>query len=118
MGEIALNGLEFFAYHGVYKTERDTGNKFGIDLLVSYDISAAENSDELECTLNYEELYAIVREIMAHPVNLLEHLAYKIANKILDKFDGALDVEVKVKKYNPPIGGICNNACITLKLEK
>jgi len=33
-GKVALEGLEFHAYHGVYPHERSSGNKFEVDIMV------------------------------------------------------------------------------------
>ncbi|RZK29989.1 MAG: dihydroneopterin aldolase, partial [Hymenobacter sp.] len=32
MGQIALEGLEFFAFHGYYDEEQKIGNKYGVDI--------------------------------------------------------------------------------------
>ena len=34
MGQIALEGMEFFAFHGYYDEEQKIGNKYGIDLYI------------------------------------------------------------------------------------
>ncbi|MDX5443432.1 MAG: dihydroneopterin aldolase, partial [Hymenobacteraceae bacterium] len=47
MGQIALEGMEFFAFHGFYDEEQKIGNKYGVDLYIKTDLHAAAESDDL-----------------------------------------------------------------------
>jgi len=114
MGKIKLEGLEFFAYHGFYKTEREVGRKFGVDVEVTVDFSKAAKDDSLHDTINYENVYRIVKEEMAVPVKLLEFLADKICTKMLLSFNNIEDVHISIRKFNPPIGGICKSATVEM----
>ncbi|MEM1134884.1 MAG: dihydroneopterin aldolase [Bacteroidota bacterium] len=118
MGKIKLEGLEFFAYHGFYKTEREVGRKFGVDIEVTVDFSKAAQDDSLHDTINYEHVYLIVKEEMAVPVKLLEFLADKICTKMLLSFSNIEDVHISIRKYNPPIGGICKSATVEMVKRK
>ena len=82
-GRIALEGLEFHAFHGVYPHERESGNWFEVDISVETDFSAAAQRDDLEGTVNYEALYSIVKGEMEKPSKLLESVAEKIVNDVL-----------------------------------
>lgn len=118
MGKIKLEGLEFFAYHGFYKTEREVGRKFGVDVEVTVDFSKAAKDDSLHDTINYENVYRIVKEEMAVPVKLLEYLADKICTKMLMSFHNIEDVHISIRKFNPPIGGICKSATVEMFKNK
>ena len=61
-GRIALEGLEFHAFHGVYPHERESGNYFEVDIAVETDFTLAAREDTLEGTVNYELLFRIVKE--------------------------------------------------------
>ncbi len=115
MGIVTLEGLEFFAYHGFYKEERKMGNKYHVDLSVALDLSKAAQKDKLSETLDYEVLYQIVSEIMKKPTKLLEHIAHQIIDTIYTNFPQVQSVEVTVAKHNPPVGGVCRWAKVTLK---
>jgi 7,8-dihydroneopterin aldolase/epimerase/oxygenase len=115
MAVISLEGAEFFAYHGFYEEERKIGNKYRVDLSVSADVSLAATDDNLKETVNYEILYAIIRQEMQIPSQLLEHIAHRIIEEIYKKYPHIEWVEVSVSKYNPPIGGICHRAIITIR---
>ena len=113
-GRVALEGLEFHAFHGVYPHELESGNWFEVDIAVETDFSMAAANDKLTGTVNYETLFKIVKEEMDQPSKLLETVAEKIAKDVLQKFPEAQSVELKVSKLNPPIGGKCKKATISL----
>jgi 7,8-dihydroneopterin aldolase/epimerase/oxygenase len=115
MGIIALEGLEFFAYHGAYVEEQKIGNRYSVDVYISTDFSAAAETDNLTQTVNYEHVYYAIKEIMHQKHRLLEHIGHSIIEKIRSKYPHIQQVEVAVSKYNPPIGGVCTRAKITLK---
>jgi 7,8-dihydroneopterin aldolase/epimerase/oxygenase len=113
-GKVALEGLEFHAYHGVYPHERSSGNKFEVDVVVDTEFSESAFRDELAGTINYEDLYAIVKQEMEKPSKLLETVGYSIAAHVLSSFPTAQSVEVKISKFNPPIGGVCKKASVVV----
>ena len=110
--QIELRGLTFFAYHGVLPEERQNGNTFVVDLVLDADISRAACTDNLADTINYAEVYEVVKQEMAVPSLLLEHVCGRIATKLLDAFHALQRVRVRVIKKNPPIegAGSCESA--------
>ena len=115
MGRIALEGMEFFAFHGFYDEEQKIGNKYGVDLYVETDLHKAAASDELQQTVNYETLYQIVLTQMKEPARLLEHIGHRIIEKVMEEFGMVQRVKVNIYKFNPPLGGICHRAMVTLE---
>jgi 7,8-dihydroneopterin aldolase/epimerase/oxygenase len=115
MGTITLEGLEFFAYHGFYDEEQKIGNKYAVDIVVTVDFSEAAQQDKLSATVNYEELYQITAGVMRRPARLLEHVAHGIIVDIRKIYPTVDSVEVSVSKFNPPVGGVCHRAKITLR---
>ena len=114
-GKISLEGLEFFAHHGFYKEEQKIGNKFAVDITISTDLTGAAEHDELKETINYEILYKIIRHVMSEPTKLLEHIGKRIIDTVFLEFPQVDDIQVKISKFNPPVGGICQRASVTLK---
>ena len=114
MARIQLKGMEFFAYHGYYEAERQIGNRYGADITVFADIIEAAEQDKLSSTVNYERLYKIVKEAIAEPVRLLETIALLIIEETMKQFPEIEEVEVTIRKFTPPVGGICKEASITL----
>ncbi|CAN5339477.1 dihydroneopterin aldolase [Spirosoma endophyticum] len=115
MGTIALEGLEFFSYHGFYDEEQKMGNKYSVDIVVTADFSEAARRDRLSATVNYADLYQITAKVMQQSARLLEHIAHQIIQNIRAQYPDLQSVEVSVSKFNPPIGGVCHRAKITLK---
>ena len=118
MGQIALEGMEFFAFHGYYDEEQKIGNKYGVDLYIHTDLYAAGATDNLAQTINYEVLYRLVAEEMLAPARLLEHLGHRVVDRVLARFPHIRSVKVSVSKFNPPLGGICTRARVTLKRKR
>ena len=117
-GKIALEGLEFHAYHGVYPHERDSGNWFEVDVSVEADFTEGAANDELSGTVNYETLFRIVKEEMEKPSRLLETVAENIVNNVLEHLPKVGSVSLKIAKLNPPIGGKCRKASISISRKR
>lgn len=105
MGTIAINGMRFYARHGCFAEERTIGTHFRVDLALKTDTSQAEMSDNIADTVNYLEVYRVVKREMERPSNLLEHVAYRVGEAVRKEFAGVESVTVKVYKLNPPLGG-------------
>ena len=114
MGTIALEGLEFFAYHGFHDEEQRIGNRYQVDIQVVTDFSEAAENDKLKYTVNYADLYEIITGVMKIKARLLEHIAQLIISNVREQYPNIEKVEVSVSKFNPPIGGVCTRAKVTL----
>lgn len=97
--------------------ERVTGGAFRVSLVVGYDFSRALETDCVDDTLNYAELFRIVREQMDIPSRLIEHVAGRIADKVLRQWPKAQYVKVEITKVNPPMGAECDGASVSLTLH-
>lgn len=117
-GKISLEGLEFHAFHGVYPHERASGNWFEVDISVETDFTKGAETDELAGTVNYETLFEIVKKEMEVPSKLLETVAEKIITEVLSQLPSVANVELKISKINPPIGGKCRKATIRLSKKR
>ena len=96
--QIVLKGMSFYGYHGVNPEERSTGQKFIVDLRVKCSLIKPSESDKLEDTVNYSELFRIVKAVVeGEPHNLLESVAKNISDKILLDYD-IYSVSVTIKK--------------------
>lgn len=106
MDKIYVNRMEFYGYHGVFPEETRLGQRFSVDLTVSVDLKQAGETDDLNYSVNYGELYQVCKEIVeGTPYKLIEAVAEKIAASILKAFLPVSDVTVKVIKPDPPIPG-------------
>ena len=114
LGVIELEGMEFKAYHGVLEQEKVRGNEFVVDFRGELDLSAAAESDNLNDTLNYAEIYDIVAEEMSIPSELLENVAGRIMKAIETRFPQLVSFSVRVSKKRPPVDGVAQWSRVTL----
>ena len=114
-GRIELTGMHFRAYHGCLESERVLGGDFRVDFSCELDTSTAERTDNLADTLDYSRIYAIVEREMQVPSQLLECVAGRIADAIRAEFPELGPFEVCVGKKNPPVGGDCEWAKVTVR---
>jgi dihydroneopterin aldolase len=117
-GRIALEGLEFHAFHGVYPYERESGNWFEVDIAVETDFSVAAQNDNIVGTVDYEALYRIVKTEMEKPSKLLESVAEKIISEVFHQLKAAASVDLAISKLNPPIGGKCKRAVVSVSKRR
>ena len=115
MDQIALEGMEFFAYHGHFDEEQRIGNKYSIDLTIDTDLSRPANSDNLKDTIDYGDIYQMVKLVMSKKHRLLEHVGHEIIDAVKSRFGSVNKITVEVSKFNPPIGGVCHKAKVKLE---
>ncbi|MCS6822984.1 MAG: dihydroneopterin aldolase [Cytophagaceae bacterium] len=116
--EVTLEGLEFYAFHGIYDGERKMGNKFTVDVKVLYEYAPENNKEDLSKTIDYEKICNCVKQEMAKPAKLLETLAINILERIFSINNNIQYTEVHVSKHNPPVGGQCKRAMVSLRKHK
>ena len=115
-GYIFLKDLRFHAFHGVMPQERKVGGDFLVSLRMGYDISKVMRTDEVSDTLNYAEVYALVRKEMEQPSALLERVAGRIAEALFASDPKILSIDLWLTKVNPPMGADCQGAGVELHL--
>lgn len=114
---IRIKRASFYAYHGVFKEERNIGGKFEADIDLYTDFSNAVASDKLTETVNYEKVYTLLSDIaMTQKFHLIEALANKITQELFVHFPIVSKVVVRIRKNNPPIGGVVD--CVEVEVNK
>lgn len=114
--KIYLRNVRFHAFHGVLPQEGIVGNDYLVNLVLDYDFSSAMQTDELKGTLNYAEVYQKVREEMAVPSKLLEHVAGRIAHRLFSDFPEIQKLQLSITKVNPPMGADSDGAGVEVVL--
>lgn len=115
---ITLTGLEVFAHHGVFDFERESGQRFLIDVEIAVDLRRAAAGDELASTVHYGELAdAIVAAVAADPVDLIETVAERVAQLALG-FRGVSRARVTVHKPDAPIAAPFADVSVTVERER
>jgi dihydroneopterin aldolase len=101
--QIILTGMEFYGYHGVNLEEKELGQKYLVDLAIYLDLNKRGESEKINDTISYTDLYKTTKQIMeGDSHDLIESLAQSIAKSILIKFP-VNSVRVSVNKPHPPI---------------
>jgi len=109
---ITLTGVQAVGHHGVFDHERRDGQPFVVDLRV--EVLTVVGEDALTGTAHYGEIAeAVVAEITGPPVNLIETLAGRIADRVLS-FGGVRTVEVVVHKPQAPIAVAFTDVSVSL----
>lgn len=116
MSKIILENMEFYAFHGCLEHEQQLGNTFVVSLSMELDTHLAGQTDKLEHTLNYQLIYDVVKEQMVVPSKLIEHVGQRMIDSVFNKFPQIQELEIKLSKLNPPLGGKVE--CVTIKLNK
>lgn len=116
---IRLSGLRFYSYHGVLPQEIQVGGWFQVDVTLNVQIDAtALQVDALEGTVNYAEVYAVLKKEMKQPSKLIENAAWRIVNALFRNFEKIESIELTLSKENPPITGEVANASIRICAER
>lgn len=106
---VRLKGLQFYGYTGVMEEEKKIGQRFVVDVTMELQNNKASKTDELSETVNYAEVYELIKAIVScKSFDLIERLAGYIADQIINQFKIICSVEVTVGKPQAPVSGIFN----------
>lgn len=114
---IRIRKATFYGYHGVRSEEQSVGGKFEADIDIYTDFTEAAKEDDLKKTIDYHKVYSFMYNLaLEQKYYLIESLASKIANELLLQFESILKVAVRVRKNNPPLGGVVD--CVEVEVVK
>lgn len=103
---ILLEKIKIYAYHGVLPQENAVGSYYYISLKLKTDFREAAQTDNIQNTINYADIYTKIKEEMKISSKLLEHVCKRIATRLLDDFPLIEELDIELYKENPPM-----NAC-------
>ena len=115
---IFINNMRLYARHGVLPQERAVGGDYAVDLRVHYNINKAIETDRLDDTISYADLCELIKQEMAQPSALLEHVAGRIAKAVMKRFPQTEKVTVRITKLNPPMGADCDGAGVEITIQE
>jgi dihydroneopterin aldolase len=105
MGVIHVSGIQVYAYHGCLEEEGILGGNYIVDVRIETDFEEAALKDDLTKTVDYVDVYKIVKQQMSMRSKLIEHAADRIASELLQQISRIEKVHVKITKLNPPVNG-------------
>ncbi len=114
---IRIKKATFYGYHGVLSEEQTVGGNFEADVDLYTDFSKAAIDDNLSETIDYHKVYKFIYKLALDEKHyLIESLAVKIADQLLLNFKRLEKVGVRVRKNNPPLGGVVD--CVEVEVIK
>ena len=115
---IELVNIHLYAYHGAIAQENKVGGWYTLNLRARIDSHDCIASDNLEATVNYADIYEVVRSEMQIPSKLLEHVCGRILDKLFEKFTIIGEIEISLSKDTPPMGGDRLSSSVRIKAER
>ncbi len=99
---IRLEKLRFFAYHGLFDLEKKIGNEFEVNCTLSIDNESVVIED-ISQTINYAEIYALIKCEMTQPRLLLETFLTETAERIKKTYPLVKNIKINIYKITAPI---------------
>lgn len=114
---IRIKKATFYGYHGVMSEEQSVGGKFEADVDIYTDFTNAAKKDSLHETIDYHKVYKFMYRLALEEKHyLIETLALKIADELLINFPSIQKVDIRIRKNNPPLGGVVD--CVEVEVIK
>ena len=110
--------MMFHAFHGCLEHEQTLGNSFFVTLKMELDTTLAGKTDNLNNTVNYQLVYDVVKTQMDIPSKLIEHVGQRILDHVFNEFPQIKELDVKLSKQNPPLGGRVDRVFIELTKKR
>ncbi len=115
MFTICIHDLQFIAFHGCFEEEKILGNKFTVNL------EALTNDNKVELitdTVNYVDLFKIIKKHMDIPTKLLETVMQHIVVDIFTEHPSIVNILLSITKNHPPIKGLNGKVCVKMDLTR
>lgn len=118
MDSLVIKGIRFHGHHGVTEEERTIGGHYEVDVTLNLSLLKAGKYDTLVDTIDYESVVNMLVEIAtSQKFKLIEALAEKMTDEILNKFD--IDaIQLTIKKLKPPINNPITYFAVEIYREK
>ncbi len=111
---VRVTGLEVFGRHGVLAAETELGQRFVVDVEMRLPACPGAADDDLAGTVDYAAVADAVAAMVAGPPSaLLEHLAGRIADRVLAE-PLVAEVAVTVRKPHVAIPHVVAETSVTL----
>ena len=117
-GWIGLEGLKIHGAIGVYESEKQNGNTLEVDLWVYGNLQPAIDSDNIEESINYEQLAQVATEEVQSGNHLLEPVAYEILHRIFREIPSTEKAKIELRKLNPPLDNHCEASAVKISLKR
>ena len=113
--QIHVKGLRFWAHHGCMEEEAIIGQEYRVDVTLWVNLAPSAATDDLTQTVDYVDVHRIVKREMGVRSKLVEQVCQRIVTGLREELPLAEAVEVKVTKFQPPIGGDCDHIAVVMQ---
>ncbi len=111
---IRIDGIRGYGYTGFFDAEQSLGQWFQADLVIWLDLSVCGADDQLDHTLNYAEVVALVQGLLCTSrFRTLERLNTVICEAVL-AFAPVRTVRATLTKVAAPIPGFDGRIAVTM----
>ena len=99
MDQLQIKDLEIFAYHGLFPSEKELGQKFVVSATLSYDMTKAATDLDLTASVHYGELcQQWTTWFQENTEDLIETVAYKLVERTFETYPLVQEIELELKK--------------------
>ncbi|MCL2288661.1 MAG: 2-amino-4-hydroxy-6-hydroxymethyldihydropteridine diphosphokinase [Candidatus Bathyarchaeota archaeon] len=117
MDKILIEGVKTWGKHGVLEFEKEQPQPFTVDVEIHADISKSCLNDDLRDTVNYADVYNIIKSVIeTQNFLLIERLSYVIVEKIFSYDPRIQKIKIRTVKTNAPLTGHVDN--VGVEIEK
>ena len=113
---ISLNDIKFHSKIGLYDFEKEEGNDFIVNISVQTD--DLEYDDNISSTVDYGNLYEIIKSEMGKESNLIETVAHNISSRIHSEIKSVNNCKLEIIKVKPPLDGEVGSSRFKLETNK
>ena len=115
--QLSLEGLCYFVHLGCSEAERATPQEIQVSIILKFaQPPMACESDNLEDTLCYAHLEKEISKVCSSKsFQTVEHLAYLCWRSAKAQCKSEIEITIRVRKLNPPIGRANEGALVEIK---
>ena len=118
MVEIYLKNVRCYCFHGCLKEESIIGSEYLVNLWAKGALGKASLTDKIDDAIDYVLLNKVIVEEMSIPSKLLETVAERILNRVLNEDNRIQKITVSVSKICPPINGDVESVAVKLSKKR
>lgn len=119
MDQLQIKDLEIFAYHGLFPSEKELGQKFVISANLSYDMTKAATDLDLEASVHYGELcQQWTAWVQEETEDLIETVAYKLVERTFQEYPLVQEIKLELKKPWAPVHLPLDTCSVTIHRRK
>ena len=116
MGQIIINNLNVFGYHGVYEQEKSNGQNFLVNIVADTSFEKAQKTDDLSNTIDYGTMCIFIKKFFEDKAyDLLEKAANELALEIIYTFTEINTLRLEILKPDASINAEFDSVGVRIK---